>query len=264
MTLPYPEDLFMSDEFRKTFDSLKKATDEHPDDGSAWLAFATFLDEESDNPAMVVRAYERAQELLPQKDLRLQLGTAYVNKGEDERGFGMLRRAAEERPRSEAFCFLSDACLRRGRAQDAEQAARRAIQLEPEFEEAYYLLGNALKNHRRDEAIDAYRVALSLDDKYALAWQALGRELLASGDIRSGMEALQKAVSLDSDDIWSHVYLANALWRLGRLDQADAQYRAAIALDPDSSQLNKWYEEFLDANNNERSGEIGDQRDGCD
>lgn len=234
----------MAREWQKMFEFLKKATDDRPDDGLAWSAFGDCLYNESDNPTLAIRAYERAQELLPEKDLRLRLGRAYVSKGEVERGFAMMHASAAERPRPEAYCLLADAYLRNGQLFQAEEACRTAIQLQPSFEEAYYLLGEALKDRDRPAALNAYRTALSIDNKYALAWQALGRELVASGEADEGADALGKAVDLDPEDVWSRIFLANGLWKVGRLEEANKQYLAAMALAPEFPDLRRWYEEF--------------------
>ncbi|HZL37263.1 MAG TPA: tetratricopeptide repeat protein [Tepidisphaeraceae bacterium] len=246
----------MSEEetFRRKLASLKNATDERPDDGLAWSAFGDFLYLESENPNLAVRAYERAQELLPENDLRLRLGRAYASKGETDKGFAMMQASAAERPRAEAYCFLADAYLRNSRDVEAEEAARRAIHLEPSFEEGHYLLGEALKHRDQAAAIDAYRVALSLDNNYAIAWQGLGRELVNSGDAEGGVDVLRKAVNLDPDDMWSHVFLANGLWKIDQRQEANEQYLAAIALAPEFLDVRRWYAEFLaDDNVSERT-----------
>jgi tetratricopeptide (TPR) repeat protein len=231
-------------EWHRKLESLRTATHERPDDGLAWSALGDFLYHKSDNPKLAVRAYERARELLPGTDMRLRLGSAYVQNGEADKGFAMIRASAEERPRAEAYCFLADACYRSGREADSEEAARTAIKLEPCFEEGYYLLAEALKNRDRAAAIDAYRRAVSLDDKYALAWQGLGRELTDRGDLEEGISALTTAVSLDPEDVWSRVFLANALWKANRPAAADEQYLAAIVIAPEFVDVKRWYAEF--------------------
>jgi tetratricopeptide (TPR) repeat protein len=234
------------EEFHNQFERLKRATEEHPQDGQAWSAFGDFLCNESQNPCLAVRAYERAQELLPHQDMRLRLGRAYTLVGKAEEGIALIEACAEQHRSPEGYCFLSDAYARNGRRAEAEEAARAAIRADPAFEEGYYLLGEALKDHDRAAAINAYRTAISLDGNYALAWQALGRELGSCGDKEGSVRALKKAVELDSTDVWSHVLLANVLWTGGHIREADQEYRIALRLAPEWEDIRRWHAEFLE------------------
>ncbi len=234
-------------DWQQRFMKLKKATEDHPEDGVAWCDFGDFLYRESDNPYSAVRAFVRAQELLPEWDGRLRLGRAYVAAGETARGFAMMRASAAERPRVEAYCFLASAYLGQDMTAEGEEAAREALRIEPSFEEAHYFLGLALK-YQGDKvtAITAFRKAISLNTEYADAWRELGSSLIGTGNVEEGVEVLEKAVTLGPDDIWSRVYFANGLWKLERREEAQEQYLAAIDLDPEWADLRRWYQEFVD------------------
>lgn len=217
----------------------------NPKNGSIWLKYGDFVDEEYEMPDEVVRAYENATKLLPKKDLRLRMGEAYLKAGEADKGITLIKASVSENPRPQAFCYLADAYLRLSDYESAKQAAEEAINQDPDFEEGYYLLGEAIRHHSREDAVNCFRAAVARNEAYGLAWQALGRELAASEDtINESVAALRKAIELDSQDGWAMAYLANALWRLERTDEADTWYQRAIAVFPDCEEMKRWYAQF--------------------
>ena len=218
---------------------------EDPENGSIWIEYGDFVDEQYEIPDEVVRAYENAAKLLPKRDLRLRLGSAYVNAGKLDQGFALIKASVAENPRAHGFCFLADAYLRLGDFESAGHAAEKAILEDANFSEGYYLLGEARRNFSREEAIGYFREAIQRDEKYALAWQALGRELAARDDsIHDAIFALRKAIELKPDDGWAMAYLANALWRTDCIDEAKEWYQLAISVFPESIELKEWYEHF--------------------
>ena len=216
------------------------------ENGSLWIEYGDFVQKNFEMPDEVVRAYAKAAELLPNQDLRLRLGDAYVRAGKQEEGLSLIQESLAENPRSHGFCFLAAAYLRLGNYASAEHAAEEAVRYDPDFEEAYYLLGEATRKRSRKVAIACYRAAIERDAQYALAWQALGRELAAADStLDEAIVALRTAIDLNPEDGWAMVFLANALWRTDHSEEADLWYRRAIDAFPEYEEMKKWYAQFL-------------------
>jgi tetratricopeptide (TPR) repeat protein len=214
--------------------------------GFLWMDYADFLDENCSEPEKIVAAYRKAQELLPSKDLRLRLGLALSKAGQSVEAIKIMKESLAESPRSYGYCMLSSVYINCAQNDNAISACNTAIALDPDYEEAYYLLGEALKDKSSHESIKYYRKAVQLDPGYQLAWQSLGIALIEKDvTIEEGISALRKAIELSPDDSWSQIYLANALWRNGNIEEADMWYQSAISINPDSSEFRKWYDEFL-------------------
>ena len=128
----------------------------------------------------------------------------------------------------------------------AKQAAEKAVRTDPEFAEGYYLLGEATRNISGNDAITYFRAAIERDETYALAWQALGRGQAATNNdtIDEAIVALRQAIELCPEDGWAMAYLANALWRIDRDEEADHWYRRAIEVFPKCEEIKRWYAQF--------------------
>ena len=235
----------MADPFADKLAVHRAKLESEPTNGQFWLEYGDFVDEEYDIPDEVVLAYENAARLLPNRDLRLRLGDAYVKAGKANVGLALIKESVLSNPRAHGFCFLADAYLRLEDFNSAKEAAEQSIILDPQFEEGYYLLGEAMRHSSRQAAIGHFRTAIELDDDYALAWQALGRELAANDDtIPDAILALRKAIELNPNDGWAMAFLANSLWRIDRIEEAELWYRQGTSVLPDCPEIKRWFEQF--------------------
>lgn len=217
-----------------------------PRDGLLWFRYGRFIDEECENTAEAVRAFEMARRCLPGKDLRLRLGSAYVKDGQGRRGIALIRKSLLERPRAHGYAFLANSYIQLGKLRQAQAACRRALELDPDYEEALYLMGEAIWPTSRERAIPYFREAIARDKHYQVAWQALGSVLVGDDATRAeGIAALKKALRLKHDDVWARIYLANAYWSLRRYTEAEKQYKASIRISPEFPDVRKWYADFL-------------------
>lgn len=233
--------------------TLSDRVKEHPEDGQGWLEFANFLFDHWDAPAKTAHAYERAQRLLPHLDLRLHHGTALVNAGRAQEGIDLIKEQLSKKPTSYGYCMLAQNLINLGLFSEAREAAKKAIELEPDFDEAHFFLGEA---YRKDDALDKrcrivaavehFREALRLDPKVSATWHSLGVTLIESGEeVEQGMDALRRAISLNPDDGWSMLSLANFLWRRGVLGEAEHFFKRSIAAFPDFDKPRQMYADFL-------------------
>jgi tetratricopeptide (TPR) repeat protein len=231
----------------KNIDYYRERLKNDNTNGFLWMDYADFLDENSGEPHEIIAAYRKAQELLPGKDLRLRLGVALSKAGQSVEAIKIMNESLTESPRAYGYCMLSSVYINCDQNDNAISSCNTAIALDPDYEEAYFLLGEALIDKSSQESIKYYRKAIQLDPDYQLAWQALGFKLIAKDvTIVEGISALRKAIELNPDDPWSQIYIANALWRTGNIEEADMWYKSAISISPESSDFRKWYDEFLE------------------
>lgn len=98
---------------------------------------------------------------------------------------------------------------------------------------AYPLVQEGLRHQRADRAADAascYERALELDPKNFDALQFLGVVRFRNGDCTSGIALIEQALALHPNHPSALNNLGNALRAAGRLSEAVAAYRRAVAL----------------------------------
>lgn len=225
---------------------FEKKIKEDGENGELWLNYADFLKEECVRPFETLKALKTAQKLLPSKDLRLQIGDAYINAGEDDKGISLIKKVLNQKQSAPGYCYLAEAYYKIEKYNDSIEACQKAIMLNSEYEEAYYLLGEVIRYESKEKAVANYYKAIQIDPKYQEAWGALGRELISMDNrIDEGLLCLKKALELNSEDGWSMLFYANGLWKKGELEKAEKAYKDAIQIYPDYSDMYKWYADFL-------------------
>jgi non-specific serine/threonine protein kinase len=118
--------------------------------------------------------------------------------------------------------------------------------------EAYESFARGMMNLRlatRDSierAIAAFETATRHDPEYALAWAALGGAYSLKGSFLTlrdltehAIEIERRALAIDPDLADARMWLGSALLNLGRTDEAIAEIRAAIQLEPDNGQAHQ-------------------------
>ena len=167
------------------------------------------------------------------------------------------RRAIEDGDYQQALQFLGEAEHRRpqtertrrmralshfylGNLDRAVELFDEALELREEAASHFYL---GICHERRGEFGDAYahfRRAFELDDDPDFAYDlhfGLGRIHLARGRADKATRALRRALRIWPDQTEAAVYLAEALHRRGRLDEARQTIRDAIGDNPDRRTL---------------------------
>ena len=189
-------------------------------------------------------AFKRALEIDNRSTVALiGLGSLAIDRRDFETAAGYLEKACEIEEDPCGLSLLGVALQNTAKDIDAEQAYRRAIHIDPKYEEAYYNLGVLLRHSRPLEAQALFRTALELDPNYACAYRELGYSLCARGaePETAGPEAaepdaeryLRKAIELDAEDAWAHIYLGTLLWLRADVQGARAEFQTAADLQPD-------------------------------
>ncbi len=238
---------------------LERVVDLEPAVGPFWARLGCLQEDAGDHEQAIVN-FRRAIELNNESaGAHSGLGRCLHVIGRHEEALEAYRTSIQLKPAAHRFCLLAGFYLDEDRIEEAMQASREALKIEPDYEEAFYQLALAHReiDHRangegdeeaRTQAIKCLREAVRLDPDYRVAWHELGSMLVRDSHTRSeGIEALRKAIKLDIDreDMLSRSFLATAFWTDERLEEADEQYRAAIAIAPDSPEARCWYARFL-------------------
>jgi eukaryotic-like serine/threonine-protein kinase len=135
--------------------------------------------------------------------------------------------------------------LRGSEIADIERRETRSV-------EAYESYARGMMNLRQatrdsiERAIAAFEDATRHDPDYALAWAALGGAYGLKGSFLSlpemlhrAMEIETRALSIDPELADAHSWLGTALLALGRTDEAIAEIREALRLEPDNAQAHQ-------------------------
>ncbi len=116
---------------------------------------------------------------------------------------------------------------------EAQALLLRALAQWPDYALAHSDLGNVQQAVGDMEAAFAsWRQACALAPDAAMPWFNLGRNLQLHGATDAAIEALEQTHGLAPDFLPALILLGDALVHAGRFDEADARYRAALALHP--------------------------------
>jgi tetratricopeptide (TPR) repeat protein len=143
-----------------------------------------------------------------------------------------LERAVQFQPKyAVAYRNLGLALATLGRTSDAIPRFREAIRLNPADAEAELSLGIALMlTGSFPAAVPHFERALRLNPQSAYFQDTYGRALAGANQINAAIEHFERALEIDPDYRDAHLNVAQALRRLGRVEDAARHLRAAQAL----------------------------------
>jgi tetratricopeptide (TPR) repeat protein len=119
-----------------------------------------------------------------------------------------------------------------------EKSFRKLIELEPARAEAYNALGYSLadRNLRLPEALQLIEKAVQLSPDNGAILDSMGWVLFRLNRLPEALDYLQKAYKL-TPDAEVAVHLGEVLWKMGKLEDAKAMWRAAKQKEPASEVL---------------------------
>lgn len=186
-------------------------------------------------------AYERAAATDPTNfDAHYYLGLMRQLVGNVQAAIQAYLQALAINPNSvEANRDLAAAYLQSGQSGEALPYAMKAVELNPDAQAAwcnlaatYSLLG------QYDKAVDAYREAAELGDLADPVMLGLADAHLRLGNYQRAINVLRTLLRRENSAT-AHERLGYALFKLRQFDQALAEYREAVRLDPtDTAALN--------------------------
>lgn len=149
----------------------------------------------------------------------------------------LQRVVALEPQNARAWCLLAQAQLGRHEYEDALRVAGTALSLVPEDEWPHRLRSIALgKLGRREESIAAARTATRVAPHTWQAFVQLTQALLGDKSAHDdAFASAEQAVALAPHEAQSHIVLGMAARASKRHEEAEAAFRAALAIDPEHS-----------------------------
>ena len=101
--------------------------------------------------------------------------------------------------------------------------------------ESYIQLGTWFGDHRQYNcAVDAFRAGLKLEPGSAQLYYLVGLSLYSSGHAEEAISPLQQSIQLIPEVLKPHLILAMAFSQLDRMPEANAEWEAALKIDPHS------------------------------
>lgn len=166
----------------------------------------------------------------------LARGGALAASGDGQRAIDAFERALALDPELGPASFgLATELLVLDRAAEALAVLESAVARAPLDAPLVGRLGDALQlAGRREEAIAAYRRAVELDPSVGHAWYGLGCAELAAGAHAAAAEALRRAAALRPAAAEAHFNFAVALFNLGDIERAVAEFDMVLGLDDET------------------------------
>ena len=224
-----------------------------------------------DIPITVMAHAETSLRVVP-KGTDLPATAAFLDKSVRERwndyGIGLLLqgdlKAAEavflkvtemEPGYADGYVNVARARIQEGNMAGAEEMLRRALTLDPELAKTHFFLGTALKSlGRYDEALTHLRAAASKYPRDRVVLNQLGRVLFLKREYAPAVEALNRVLAIDPEDLQAHYNLMLCYRGLGNTELAareETLYRRFKA-DESSQAITGPYRQLHPDDNNER------------
>ena len=181
-----------------------------------------------------------AVELEPTRaEARRMLGRTYLAERQDQASIDELGTAARLNPKDErARLTLARALIETHRYPDAERELKDALIALPASGAAHYALGRLYQRQGEDlkavpelEAAAAHQPFIGLNSIY----QKIGMILTVRASDAAAADAYGKRVDLIPNDVAAHQDLGKTYERLGRTDEALAEFAAVLMLNPDDA-----------------------------
>ena len=204
------------------------------------LGLSMYLDDTqiAEGKALVRKIYESSAK---KGKLHLIAGTClsnlaryYSNNKNYEKAVSLWREALVFQPNHyKARLKLVPLLFKLNRTNEAIQATRQTIERYPKNQEialSFFLI--LVEQKQYAEAEKVYRHYLTLNTQAPNAHYNLGTLALAQGRNEEAILSLQRAIKDAPDDTDAHLYLAQALEKVGKPQEAMHAYRRVLSLDP--------------------------------
>ena len=245
--------LFQQGKLEEALTAFQQAEEKEPRDPivKSWLGYVQYrLNRHDEAITTLNRAIELRGDRKPTSadlDIHINLGNAYLAKGETDRAIEAYRKAVElggEVPgkHPEPHYNLGNALVKKGELDGALAAYQEAERQDPNDPLIQNNLGYVYErkhtldpqNNPIDPAIEHYRKAVDAQPDNPAFQKNLAQALRKKeGTSEQGFEALKRAVELDPGDYFSWLALGEEYQKRNETDQAINAYKKAAALRPE-------------------------------
>jgi len=228
-----------ANEFRESAARLKQEAlklrqtvlDEAPSPAHGWLLVVK-IEEEFGRLDQAILASRRYLALCAEPALPVlnHLGHLLFRTGHYASAAICFRTTSLAEPKAHRWNMYAMCAAELGLSEEAVRAWRRAIACEPDFGELYVNLASHLlrQGGELETACRYARKALELDADCVSGYWGVLECALRRGDHERAIEHARKGLSLDPEDIRCRVRLAESLHHLGRGEEAEEEFRAAL------------------------------------
>jgi tetratricopeptide (TPR) repeat protein len=168
------------------------------------------------------------------------LGLVYAADEQYDLGIAALRKAVDLGPADErARLALADVFVRAEQYEAAEQVLRETIIRLPRSGRAHYTLARLYQRQGRDaEAVQEFAAAVTFGPLLGLngIYRAMGALSAARQNFDAAIDAYTRRVELHPNDAGAHLDLGQTNARLGRIDEALAEFAVALTIDPEKAE----------------------------
>lgn len=229
--------LYAQEKYPEALKVFEKAIAENPTLKDAYTHRASVLYMMGELPAAVA-AYEEVCKMDPKAaDAFYNLANVHMASGQYAEAETAYRKALALAPNLyQAQYNLGMLQLKSGDTAAARQSFVQTLAMQPGYSAAAVNLGNLEMDCGNLAAAErAYTNAVEVNPQYALGFQARAKLRLDLGKLDEALQDMDIAYGLDSRDVGVLTLRGNALDSLGKTAEAEAMFRAALALDPENA-----------------------------
>ncbi|MFH2138124.1 MAG: tetratricopeptide repeat protein [Candidatus Omnitrophota bacterium] len=160
----------------------------------------------------------------------LNMGTAYRNKGQNEKALKSFKAAQKVNPHNpDAMYNLGVLYLEKGEYEKAIEEFKNSINMDKDDSAAYSNMGLALfKQNKLEEAVSSFESALRIDPADVGAAANLGAAFIAKGDFPAALRVLKNGLAKDSKFPPLYLHLGILFENTGKFADAEKAYLTAI------------------------------------
>ena len=209
--------------------------------GHLWLQVLPAADRDERSILLESLMRQRLEKYPDDFSANYNIGDLMLSKGDAAGAIPYFQNACKAQPDSAvAATELGEALFSASRLPEAEQAFKQALRLDPAYIDARFDLASAEGANREWEpAANDFKQVLASRPDDAKAREHLGEVLFLWGDQLAGagnqdqaVQRYREALALRPDDAELYTRLGTALAGLGRFQEAQAQFEAAVRIDP--------------------------------
>lgn len=201
---------------------------------------------------LATRLFKRVLKAHPDSiEVMHELASAYVRSGQDGQALLVCQQILEkDRNDFGALVSLGGIYRRLGRYEESVSVLERALALDENSVQTYYNLGFTYKQMGRyDDALECFNNVIEDDPTDILAYNHLGRIYSLRDDSKNAISSYRRGLQLDANHPILHYNLAYEYEKLGRDDEVQTEYEAALRAKPGWSEAINSYAHFLMSHN---------------